>query len=144
MINKENIKKAITVMERVKANEITMERKLLNMSFFRQGENDDVFSLKEEDEILHSCGTTCCFAGWIAVSPEFREQGVTSTPIGEIQIGECDNIEDNMETLFGFDRFQTNCMVFGDSGTATEDNFYGDHLYEVTVDDVIEKLKEFL
>ena len=66
-MNIENVNKAIAVMERVK-------------------ERGDKFDLcvwqscngapaAEKEEELHTCGTAACFAGWVAVSPEFQKGG---------------------------------------------------------------------
>lgn len=62
MINSERLEQAIAVMKR--AGEV-------NMNFWQRG----VVSETEDD--LHTCGNSACFAGWLAVSPEFREAGGT-------------------------------------------------------------------
>ena len=35
-----------------------------------------------DEKTLHNCGTPACFAGWLAVSPEFQEAGGTVHPSG--------------------------------------------------------------
>lgn len=60
MINLERLEQAIAVMKR--AGEV-------NMNFWQRG------GVSETEDDLHSCGNSACFAGWLAVSPEFREAG---------------------------------------------------------------------
>lgn len=37
--------------------------------------NRHPLSKPKSEEAYHECGTAACFAGWLAVSPEFREAG---------------------------------------------------------------------
>ena len=70
-------------MERVKEYENSTKRKLLDMSAFMRipstiNYSDFNFMIPNtEENVVKLCGTTCCFSGWLAVSPEFRELGVT-------------------------------------------------------------------
>ena len=74
-----NLEKAIAVMERVQHLESRQIRKLFDFRYF-QGfrglslwEPREPIPVKEtEEEILHHCGTTRCFAGWLVASPEFK------------------------------------------------------------------------
>lgn len=66
-MNIENVNKAIDVMERVKARGDNFD-----LSTWQGGFDGGVIA-REED--LHACGTSACFAGWVAVSPEFQADG---------------------------------------------------------------------
>jgi hypothetical protein len=74
-MNLDNVNKAIAVMERVRA----------------RGDNFDLRSWQDarseylvqtNEEALHTCGTSACFAGWLAVSPEFQADGGEVGPGG--------------------------------------------------------------
>lgn len=62
MINLDRLEQAIAIMER--AGNLYMGGE------FQTG--DVLFGTEEE---LHACGNSACFAGWIAVSPEFQAAG---------------------------------------------------------------------
>lgn len=62
-MNKENVRKAIAIMKR--AGKVKME--------YWQGQ-EDVRIVTTEEEV-HTCGNGACFAGWVAVSPEFQADG---------------------------------------------------------------------
>lgn len=66
-MNLDNVNKAIAVMERVKA-----RGDRFDLCTWR--EHVPGFDPQSEQE-LHTCGTAACFAGWVAVSPEFRADG---------------------------------------------------------------------
>lgn len=57
MINLERLEQAIAVMKRAGK---------VNMGSWQTGE------VRETEAELHECGTAACFAGWLAVSPEFQ------------------------------------------------------------------------
>lgn len=70
-MNKLNIKKAIAVMERVEA-----DGRGLDMHAWQQQPDDcSIYEAKTTYEEFHNCGTVCCFAGYVAVSPEFQADG---------------------------------------------------------------------
>lgn len=60
MINLERLEQAIAVMRRAGA---------VDMRRWQSGE------VRETEAGLHECGTAACFAGWLAVSPEFQASG---------------------------------------------------------------------
>lgn len=60
-MNIANIDKAIAIMRRAQR---------LDMTFYQDGEG-----ICETEEGLHACGNTACFAGYVAISPEFRADG---------------------------------------------------------------------
>lgn len=82
-MNRENIESAITVMRRIKDAEKTVGRKLLDMSWFVNGEDRPLTAATDEFAIIHSCGTTCCVSGWLALSPEFQKLGIKRGKLGE-------------------------------------------------------------
>jgi hypothetical protein len=64
MPNIDNINKAIAIMLRAKN---------LNMTAFQANVNG--LTLVTTEEELHKCGNTACFAGYVAVSPEWQAEG---------------------------------------------------------------------
>lgn len=61
-MNIERLNQAINIMKRAGT---------IDMGFW-QGDTFDTCHTESE---LHSCGNSACFAGWVAVSPEFQEAG---------------------------------------------------------------------
>ena len=57
----------IKVMQRVVDNKYAFD-----LGDWQQGEHT-----KTSEKELHKCGSAACFAGWLAVSPEFRRSGGT-------------------------------------------------------------------
>lgn len=67
-MNEQNVKAAIAVMERVRD-----RGDKLDMTEWQNVDDSGHFFENEAD--VRQCGTACCFAGWLAVSPEFQSQG---------------------------------------------------------------------
>ena len=65
-MNLERLNQAIAIMERAG---------LVNMNFWQRGK------VSKTEAELHSCGNSACFAGWVAVSPEFKEVGGVTHPV---------------------------------------------------------------
>ena len=65
-MNKDNVQKAINVMQRV-----VDQKRAFGITMWQDTEDDIV----TQEEVLHNCGTAACFGGWVAVSPEFQEGG---------------------------------------------------------------------
>lgn len=59
-MNIERLNQAINIMKRAGK---------VDMTDWQSGE------IVETESEIHSCGTAACFAGWVAVSPEFQEAG---------------------------------------------------------------------
>lgn len=71
-MNKTNVQHAINIMKRAGN---------INMGSWQQVYSGDKFiGIKDDEEDLHTCGTGACFAGWVAVSPEFKEAGGYPNP----------------------------------------------------------------
>ena len=141
MPNIENIKLAITVMERVKKNEEELGRQQLDMGLFPANiYHSYAPTLETAEEAVNSCGTICCLAGWLAVSPEFRKQGYSLNKYGTpILSGK--NIDESIAFLLGIDEK----TAFGLIHNSKDDGFYYEkYTDEVTVDDVIRKLKALI
>lgn len=145
MINAENIKKAITVMERVKANEGYLRRKLFDLSSFQEyGEEAQI----TEEAALNVCGTTCCFIGWLAISPEFRELGVEMGSSGNIEFFNRSQKWVNTEldilcSLLGVSARTANGLIYN-TPIGKSFTFYGKPDESITPDDVIDELKHIL
>lgn len=71
--NNEKIDLAIQVMKRVQKLEEEQDRTLLDMRGFRYPFPNPPLVITTFDEAVNLCGTTCCFAGWLAIAPEFPE-----------------------------------------------------------------------
>ena len=73
-MNKDNVQKAIKVIQRV----VDQGR-----SFDMGSWQDDTGCVIQRTEVeLHECGTAACFGGWVAVSPEFQADGGLPTDSG--------------------------------------------------------------
>lgn len=65
-MNLERLNQAIAIMERAGR---------VDMTDWQSGE------IVETESEIHSCGTAACFAGWVAVSPEFKAAGGVTHPV---------------------------------------------------------------
>lgn len=66
MINSERLEQAIAVMRRAGK---------VDMRTWQSGQ------VKSSESRIHACGNTACFAGWLAVSPEFINSGGWLSPL---------------------------------------------------------------
>lgn len=132
------IDKAIAVMKRASS---------LHMKEFQsqkegQFKPSDWEVVKTEIE-LHRCGNRACFAGYIAVSPEFQEDGGSIDHYGSPVYNGFDDsnaIADWLGISFG----GAHDLVFGDldDHNMSYSNYYDKEWEEVTKEDVIRKLQE--
>lgn len=141
-INKENIRKAINVMQRVADNEETLKRQLFYLPYYQtyNGEWDGHDLYKTEDEAINHCGTTCCFVGWLAISPEFRELGVNTNFYGAPV--DADGNTNIIRELLGMSYNQYESFIYG--LTYHGENFYDKEIETITPHDIIKKLEELL
>ena len=139
-MNKENVKKAIAIMESV----VERDDKF-NMNIWRGVLDDDVKPPLTEAR-LRACGTAACFAGWVAVSPEFRTDGgvvgVTGAPrlgerIGAIAIAKW--LEIPKVTAGGLC-----CYAYSGSGGVLPEFYNVNNVADVTPQMVITKLNQLL
>jgi hypothetical protein len=156
MPNVENIKKAIAVMERVKVNEEKLNRRLFDMRWFRYtGPNTDesvahIYEYEEipkiEKDVIHQCGTTCCFAGWIAVAPEFHDE-IFCDETGFPQIlgseEEYQYPEKVISGLLDITVDNANRLIYG-WFFYEKDSHIPKSIDSITIDDVIERLNSFI
>lgn|SRR5574340_213189 len=138
-MNKENMRKAITVMERVAAG----TNHQFDMGAYQKGE----VSYSEAHAV--KCGTACCFAGWLSISPEFNgilKSEVLGIPVslitgavGPKAIAEVLGLELNIGNMLcglGYDSVM-------DSFTSVD--FYGVSSFpEITPEIVVNKLRSML
>lgn len=129
-MNRQHVEDAIAIMERVKAGGHPVQ-----MEAWQTVKPGQTVGRTEEE--LHTCGTAACFAGWVAVSPEFQAAGggvaldgaprSSGTPAGAPSIARW------LDIYYG--DAQALCAI---SGTAT---VYGTDSFEsLTVDDVLSAL----
>tara|TARA_R110002124_G_scaffold10362_1_gene51738 strand:+ start:175 stop:624 length:450 start_codon:yes stop_codon:yes gene_type:complete len=130
-----NVNKAIAVMERVK------ERgDYLNMRDWQFLEDSEAPAMETEGD-LHKCGTAACFAGWVAVSPEFQVDrgsvcvgGAPCLPMREE--GYYVSGEAAIRFWLGIDEDAAEHLC----AMSDVANFYGKEVKDITVDDVLSKL----
>lgn len=137
-MNIENIKLAIQVMGRAEKHDS------VNMCSFQSRKSwKEEYYCKTEEQ-LHACGNKACFAGHLAVSPEFQKLGVFVNEWGGVSFGSNDDAEALM-FLLGIDANIAESLIYGD---IDEDErysvFYGKVWDEVTARDVINKLEELI
>lgn len=148
-MNRERILTAIKIMERVPVGK-------LRMSAFQTPARALVL-VSTEDE-MHACGNSACFAGWVAVSPEFRADG------GYAEMGEPVIVDGKdpygISTLSGslaiahwleIPSRTARSLVYGDLNheyPSPDENlpghfshYYGKSWGDITPDDVIAKLR---
>lgn len=83
-MNRTNVQHAINIMQRVIDN-----KREFKMSAWQEPRYG-IFGVRrwpaQDEETLHKCGTAACFAGWVAVSPEFQKDGGKVGVVGEPEI----------------------------------------------------------
>ena len=82
-MNIDNINTAISIMERAGK---------INMATFQETNAERDYSVYTTEKELHNCGTAACFAGWVAVSPEWHNFGGIVDEGGEPVIPGFNNI----------------------------------------------------
>lgn len=132
-MNVENVKKAIQIMKRAGK---------VNMDTFQIG---TTFALTEQE--LHACGNSACFAGWVAVSPEFQaDGGRVDRTMGYPLISSSFDIfaaDEAISYWLDLDHGKAQSLVYGDLDDGYS-LFYNKPWTEVTAQDVIAKLEALL
>lgn len=141
-MRKENVEAAIRIMQQAEN---------LDMTWFQNANISGGFRYATHSiDELHACGNSACFAGYVALSKEFQDDGggvlAGGRPVyrrgsnsihGHSAIAEFLGISDELATL----------LVYGepDDAEGPEDEaFYGKSFESVTPEDVIEKLEMIL
>lgn len=127
-----DIDTAIKIMERAK-DKIHMNSWQICKS------TDHTIALTETE--LHACGNLACFAGYIAVSPEAKEEGMTINTSG-VPVFKGHYASDAIAELLNIDFDTALGLVQGDLIDGDFSSFYDKTWKEVTASDVIKKLKE--
>jgi len=146
-MNIQNIKIAIDVMERVEK-----ERRPFDMTRWQQGHYDSAAMYRKYAAHEHECKMAACFGGWLALSPEWQSQGghvmYTGAPYYRGEMG-ADAIaaflEVSEETAVGL----AGLRDVDESGYMSITMrilgpYYGKSIHEITVTDVLAKLRDLL
>lgn len=131
-MNLENLNKAIAVMERVRDRGDAFNLRNWQGRYAKDWSNFDPVRTEEE---LHTCGTPACFAGWLAVSPEWAASGGTIGTVGEPEINHLDE-DDAIAFWLRIDEHEAGSLC----GVTFPHLTYGKTSSEVTVDDVLTAL----
>lgn len=149
-MNEKNVQKAIDIMKRA------AEHDCIDMTSY-QSANEESNLVRYEDE-LHACGNKACFAGYIAVSPEFRADGGctsfagspmiykklinTNYPVlGYVAIAEWLGIHSDIAYSFVHGDLDDDAIV---ENGGLYSGFYEKDWSDITADDVIVKLEQLL
>lgn len=141
-MNKARIEKAIAIMRRAE------EHDSLFMPFWQLDPNNRALPFVTTEHELHACGNRACFAGHIAVSPEFQEDGGCRGQEGEPVFNEHSG-SDAIREWLGISDAQACQLVFGDATGIPpcypdDSEYYGKAFGDVTARDVIAKLEQLL
>lgn len=136
-VNKINIQKAINVIKRAKES----DHCILNMNTWQEWLTSSSCLLEEEK---NNCGTPMCFAGHIAISPEFQGDGGSVHYNGspKIVIGN-ENLlgESAIEYWLGISERQSESLCYLDY---EEDSYLRTREDVITWDDILKALNSLL
>lgn len=148
-INTVAVTQAIQIMERVidRGSEVIMAN--WQTPFLEDGTQgvaqEDLLCTDEME--MHNCGTAACFAGWVAVSPEWKRIGGSIDPSGGPLL------RHKGQELFGSEaiaawlnipQHQAELLTCISAECTGRTAYYGKPLYFISASDVIGKLKEML
>lgn len=140
MANKERVLNAIAVMENV----IESDRKF-NMTLWQDSEgtwNAPVYTKLEKA----TCGTVCCFAGWLALDPKFQEEGGSVNPLSGSPRFNGKSASEAVAEYLEIDVELAKLLTAAHNNISfTSTNYYGVNSFsEITPQMVIEKLKTLI
>lgn len=109
MINQTRLRQAISIMER--AGKVYMGNWQYNYPAYT------------DEKTLHHCGTPACFAGWLAVSPEFQNSGGTVASSGAPKFNNYTGAEAIIRWMeaTAVDALVLELIIYGKCYVATED-----------------------
>ncbi|WP_273453705.1 hypothetical protein [Nevskia ramosa] len=136
----QRVRMAISVMQRVINN-----RRNFDMGIWQQITRN--YPMTSETQ-LHNCKTAACFAGWVAVSPEFRRDGGVAHPQNGAP---CFLIDDQFVAGYqaiaiwlNIPELDAIALICSGSNSCSYSTFYGKYLWDIAPDHVIEKLQALL
>ena len=143
-MNANNVRTAVAIMQRAALHNC------IDMVRYQWGDisEDGRRHVVATEEQLHACGNVACFAGYVALSPEWKAAGGYMYHSGEPKlpagVGEEDLWGDEaIATWLGISVELATDLVLGD--TSYEHSFFYDRPWgEVDAHDVIEKLELIL
>ncbi len=133
-MNLKRLEILIGIMERVQK-----KNGHLNLSTWQAVKNCS-FNIAHTERELHRCGTAACVAGWLAVSPEFKEVGGRPGYIGMPLLHEKSGAEAVAEYLGCTEQLAQKITAIGKD--ACQITWYGPQLRNVKMHHVIKKLKK--
>jgi len=129
-MNRERIQSAITMMKRAIP-------RYFDMTNWQNEPHGHIIQIAQTESELHACGNTACFAGHLALSPEFQDAGglvsETGAPI----------FNDLLEASAVAEYFDIPHELAGDLTLPNRD-FYPVKFRDVKPEHVIEKLEMIL
>jgi len=138
-MNIENMRSAINIMKRAGK---------IDMCSWQEIKNGDKALGSEEN--LHYCGTAACFAGWIAVSPEWKKDGGRiDERVGSPYIPTKENLDRNYyyakAIAYWLDIPESySCELCALNTTIENEEYYGVKMNDITKEMVIGKLEEII
>jgi hypothetical protein len=124
---------AIELMEWVDKN----KKKQFNMKDWQADEDNIVSTIKQASE----CGTVCCFAGWLALSDEFKKAKGKVSNDGGYPILDGFSGSQAISKYFGISPTDASLLVCVGVGYERVDDTYGCKINEVKPADVVKQLK---
>jgi len=138
-MNEKNVKSAIEIMRGAKN---------LKMTDWQQHPGHTHAALTIKD--LHKCGNTACFAGYVAISEEFKAAGGWSSSVGMPMLSVRGREFIGVSAIrhwLGISRETATLLIHGHDrgeGHADEELFYGKKFRTVVPEDVMAKLELIL
>ena len=129
-MNRERIQDAITMMKRAIPRHF-------NMSDWQNKDHSYFLQIAQNETELHGCGNTACFAGHLALSPEFQKAG------GSVSITGAPSFNGLLEASAVAEYFGITYEMARDL-TLPSRNFYPVDFEDVKPKHIIEKLEMIL
>lgn len=146
----DNVRAAIALLERVKARGDrlmmrTWQKTLTDPEKLALRSDPIIPGLVTNEEDAHTCGSACCFAGWVAVSQHFRDQGGSMSQISGGPIFAYRHNEYAIAEYLGIpDNHAAKLVAYTDLATTWQTFYEVDNHDEITIDMVIQRLQELL